>query len=649
MFASPSGPFSFTSNAFYVLGADYNSTPAEIADLVEDAQFSSSVPEDELHKAQQTLLTPKLRMAAELSWLPELSSAQIEKLTKGQQLSEAEVATHAKNLPELARCNVVADLCGRQAVSRGAIKALLSSWETLDADEVLRFISGKRKSAGLPQPDAKLFRTCLDELKNQHAIAAMGSLLKLDDAVMSVKAVVEHEIAREHPSSLLPLLAREYEKVHERDFARINEEVTDLLTKVKEEPGHMTGHAVALRKPVTELGHIRTPLTKFYEWRGLPEPRSKTVFQNIREVLLHLTNEDGNLDGAKSLLWVQQVLFSDVPELKAIADKDSADLEDLIKQKYVFELFTPLHQSMEASKVAYREFARVTKVAGLVSNSPDPVGKFIGAMDTFVKSDADVDIAAKVARELSLSFNNDHNDPGLAYQVLEWATQRTKGRLSSEMQALFDEDAATLYRNWKWGELNKQLNNVSHAITIAEEASKNGPPAVATEFATLLPALYRKRKGQRFRSLVWGGGALLILVLILAAATEDKKRSTYSTSTYTPQTSTPNVTTTKTKTVPPIEAEPVSYEETKPSVGRNQSLNRSEIRYCIFQGKRLDAARTLAQTNTAIDRFNVLVNDFNSRCGSFRYGQNDMDAVNRETADSNLIRIQARDLLENAR
>ncbi|MGO7755658.1 hypothetical protein ACC708_36060, partial [Rhizobium ruizarguesonis] len=60
-----------------------------------------------------------------------------------------------------------------------------------------------------------------------------------------------------------------------------------------------------------------------------------------------------------------------------------------------------------------------------------------------------------------------------------------------------------------------------------------------------------------------------------------------------------------------------------PGVG--QSLNRSELRYCIFKGKRLDLLRSLAFTDAEVSSFKALVSDFNGRCANFRYRQNEMD------------------------
>lgn len=58
--------------------------------------------------------------------------------------------------------------------------------------------------------------------------------------------------------------------------------------------------------------------------------------------------------------------------------------------------------------------------------------------------------------------------------------------------------------------------------------------------------------------------------------------------------------------------------ETKPPAGQGLTLNRSQIRYCVFQRQRLETIRELANTNYQIDRFNGLTDDFNARCSDYR-------------------------------
>ncbi|MDL2226702.1 peptidoglycan-binding protein [Deltaproteobacteria bacterium OttesenSCG-928-M10] len=69
---------------------------------------------------------------------------------------------------------------------------------------------------------------------------------------------------------------------------------------------------------------------------------------------------------------------------------------------------------------------------------------------------------------------------------------------------------------------------------------------------------------------------------------------------------------------------------TKPSVGTNNLLSTPEIRWCVRESIRIDAMRNVVETNTGIDDFNRIVNDYNSRCGNYRYRQGSQAQAERD-------------------
>lgn len=69
---------------------------------------------------------------------------------------------------------------------------------------------------------------------------------------------------------------------------------------------------------------------------------------------------------------------------------------------------------------------------------------------------------------------------------------------------------------------------------------------------------------------------------------------------------------------------------TKPSVGTNNVLSVPEIHWCIREGIRIEAMRDVIDNNAGIDEFNRTVNDYNSRCGSYRYRQGSQSQAERD-------------------
>lgn len=77
---------------------------------------------------------------------------------------------------------------------------------------------------------------------------------------------------------------------------------------------------------------------------------------------------------------------------------------------------------------------------------------------------------------------------------------------------------------------------------------------------------------------------------------------------------------------------PPELEEVMPPVGEGNVLSASQLRYCVAQGIRIDGARS-AVTDTSesdINRFNVMISDYNSRCSSYQYRKGVLESVRAE-------------------
>jgi hypothetical protein len=70
--------------------------------------------------------------------------------------------------------------------------------------------------------------------------------------------------------------------------------------------------------------------------------------------------------------------------------------------------------------------------------------------------------------------------------------------------------------------------------------------------------------------------------------------------------------------------------ETLPPQATGALLGDDEVRYCVFQGRRLTYLRNQVVGDDPIQRFNTLVADFNSRCRSFRYDNNALQTASQQ-------------------
>ncbi len=81
-----------------------------------------------------------------------------------------------------------------------------------------------------------------------------------------------------------------------------------------------------------------------------------------------------------------------------------------------------------------------------------------------------------------------------------------------------------------------------------------------------------------------------------------------------------------------------------------QLLSLEEVRYCVFQGRRLKplpvATMIVKRGNDSVRRFNTLLADFNSRCKSFRYAGDALQSANKQAdARRDQLKADADDIL----
>ena len=91
---------------------------------------------------------------------------------------------------------------------------------------------------------------------------------------------------------------------------------------------------------------------------------------------------------------------------------------------------------------------------------------------------------------------------------------------------------------------------------------------------------------------------------------------------------------------PPAQSAAPSYspqapsvpQESKPPVGQDLVFSTAQIRYCLAEDIRMEGAKAALNnySDSDVDRFNAMVADYNSRCGSFRYRSGALESARRD-------------------
>jgi peptidoglycan hydrolase-like protein with peptidoglycan-binding domain len=160
--------------------------------------------------------------------------------------------------------------------------------------------------------------------------------------------------------------------------------------------------------------------------------------------------------------------------------------------------------------------------------------------------------------------------------------------------------------------------------------------------------------GSKLKNTVAIAVLLTIGFALIRAVSDNKPQTSPSYSTYTP----PPATSRNSPSQPALPVLPVvpppTYSEMAPEPGDGtRTLNRENIRWCLYQGRRLENIRSIimgSQTPGDVPSFNATIDDFNRRCGKYRYYKNDMASVNAEISLKELdLQSQATQIVGNWR
>jgi hypothetical protein len=139
----------------------------------------------------------------------------------------------------------------------------------------------------------------------------------------------------------------------------------------------------------------------------------------------------------------------------------------------------------------------------------------------------------------------------------------------------------------------------------------------------------------------------LVIVGLLILISFFSKGSNNTSSNRSTQPSAPSAPT-ETQTNYPSPTTNARLSEEIPPVGSGHSLTTSQIRYCIYQKQRIEIIRGLLDSANSyhINNFNELVDDYNSRCSSFRYRRGSLQSVQQELGNANSqLQEEARQLV----
>ena len=333
-------------NPFHTLSASPRDNRRRIMELAEEG--SLFLDAEACAEARSILTHPRKRLTAEMSWLPELSPAQVAK--KLNQLAESpETLPEEHSIPPLARANLLA--AGLTRLKNPEVEDI-SAWildiaeayEETDTESLLASINAERIASGFPEVDN--VGQIEEELAGcratyRAAIKAALDTLPSRELIHAVTVSVDADTSGgETPVSTIVADTIDSYEVEIQPFLEKEELNLDLLIGAMKEALNEHASDARLQKILNLLSGVARnwktaalPIQISAKSRGLDHEPSRHLAAKIRSLALASYNDYGRLDIPRQLTDLIRDLFAEVDSVVERAEEDSVTLEELGRQK----------------------------------------------------------------------------------------------------------------------------------------------------------------------------------------------------------------------------------------------------------------------------------------------------------------------------
>ena len=343
---------SIYQNAFWVLGATLRDDVNRITELFEQKLIRSD--DDIYRKAHSKLSSPRLRILAELTWLPGIPQEKVDQLMHMLHKPSLQIADDAR-LPTLVRVNLMAAAFQWQSLAAfsdfsmispsevaGAILKFSHLMAAIDSEMVMqnlnedRVISGFSEIRSRNQIDAELVnlrRQYLGIVKDTINRMPPGALV--DAMTEAVRLDTSH--GESHASTFLDELVDVYQIETMGFLDSERAKITTLLSNIRNLSGKgpsAISHEIAKLEAVTKTWvTVAEPVQLSLKARGLDDRMSQRVSSDIRSLYIDLYNEHDMIDQTRRINQLLIDLFVYVPDVAEQIDKDAAILESISEKK----------------------------------------------------------------------------------------------------------------------------------------------------------------------------------------------------------------------------------------------------------------------------------------------------------------------------
>jgi hypothetical protein len=634
------GIFDLTANPFVLFSLPLNASVEEIANSIEDARNQSEVPADVATSAKQVLLTPRLRIEAELeclvdtdfsTWRPVLVAAR-----SSQRMSAILKAIH--KLGPVSRANVIAHC----AVRKGSDEESLINWkqavDSIELETIQNLITKFREEASFVKPSIESLKDACDALIDKHSKALLNGFADGFSASLALAETIERMFKSSPKINNLSVLIDNYRRFTQAECSQLSKEVRDCIQKLPhlQDGGDPTQ---GLSNVIAAWGHYSRPIQLFEALQGRDDAEARSVYFEVRGAMLDQV-EKGKIETAQAILQVCKAHFSG-PRL---AEQIASDENDLTSRGE-FEKVEALANIVSEIKKELSGFAKQLERQRFGPTARSRVGDLFREFQRTARAAADstaADLPWLLMRNLAIEINNDASNPEAAYRLLDGLLACAGDIVvSAEMTRRLGEDHATADKNRKELKLIEKLKagDKPAALALVNQLLSGKAAVENVEQMKALKLQLEQANHVNWGAWIWIGVIVAGIIIMAAVNGNSPKQSIQSPSSSPAVSQQPNYTTNAT-----------DLSETPPPVGKGSVLTIQQLRYCLFEDYRLEYIRGRTTSPRQVQQFNFRISDFNSRCGDVRFRRNDRAVVDSQLlSQGTRLQMQSDNLLNSWR
>lgn len=630
-------PFQLFRNPFFVLKVDPTASLDRITEVVEDALADAEVSEGAIAEARETLINPRQRTNAELSYLFDSPPNQVARLVAALRASPTALLEEAERAAPLSRSNVLTELACRSPASSDILFSILDAQAHTAPADIFTKIQSVRRQAGVVSPSLDTVKDALETLHEQHVKALLGGFKSAKAAAAPFLDCTRRILAQPDEDRLhaLDRLLRSYAQFASSELGELEEHIATSVDNLKSGPA-TKDDVGTLSNYLQKWIHLARPLIEAEASKGRDEPRSRQLYFTIRNLCLDRANQHEDFVSALAISEAASKAFKSLPRASEQLAEDDEILRDRITERRI----VPLKDFVD-------RVSKWTIAADLESGGFGPSAKgeardlwllFSAALEG-LRQTKFADLPWIMLRGLAINLNNEENSPVAAKVIIEQLLRlASDGGISAELAGSLREDLFAATKNAKEKRLLKLVESgeTSNALDALDDLLRIDLPAEdRAVYSQLKLKLQSQRNG---RYIKWGFFAVVGLVLLVASISNNSgPPSPNPSSSYRPVP--PSFPSTPPRTNgdnfsnprnPTPQIEPVDTSESRPPIGSGNLLSRANIRYCRYQKARLKSIEGDLRSPYETDEFNKLADDYNARCSNFRYQENDLRVVEEE-------------------